>query len=124
MLNAYAGELLIVVIGGQRRAVPMERIAEVRIHYGATRIPGAPPWIHGFVERSGAPVEVFDAAQRLGIGALHLTPRSCLLFFESAAMLVEGVDRIVAADSCEEPVLDLEEFFGSAVPAVMAGGWS
>ena len=109
-------EDLIVVIAGGRRAVPMERVIQVRIHSDITRIPGAPDWIRGFVDLEGASVEVFDAARRLGCGELQLDVRSCLIFLETrdgcAAMLVDGVQGIVCGEH-GIPAIDLEMFFHS-----------
>lgn len=111
-------EILVVVIAGERRAVPMERVVEVRVHHGATFLPGAPVWVVGFVTLHGRPVEVFDAARRLGLGELRLDARSCVIFAETATgcagMLVDAVEGIVADDGAV-PVLQLDPFFGEAV---------
>lgn len=111
-------EILVVVIAGERRAVPMERVVEVRVHHGSTFLPGAPAWVRGFVTLNGQPVEVFDAAHRLGLGELRLDQRSCVIFTETAAgcaaMLVDGVEGIVMDDgsiACIEP----DDFFTEAV---------
>ena len=109
-------EFLVVVIAGERRALPMERVIQVRLHSDVTRIPGAPHWIRGFVDLDGASVEVFDAARRLGSGELQLDARSCLIFLETrngcAAMLVDGVRGIVSG-KLAIPTIDLEVFFHS-----------
>lgn len=114
-------EDLVVVIAGQRHALPMDRVVQVRIHSEITRIPGAPDWVRGFVDHDGASVEVFDAARRLGSGELQLDARSCFIFLETregcAAMLVDGVQAIVPRDQAIEsgehqlPAIDPEEFF-------------
>ena len=110
-------EVLVVVIAGEKRAVPMERVVEVRVHHGATYLPGAPAWVCGFVTLHGRPVEVFDAARRLGLGELRLDPRSCVIFAETAAgcaaMLVDGVEGIVAEDETIA-VIDFDTFFMEA----------
>jgi chemotaxis signal transduction protein len=111
-------ELLVVIIAGERRALPMERVVEVRVHCGSTFLPGAPPWVRGFVTLHGRPVEVFDAARRLGLGELRLDARSSVIFAESAAgyagMLVDGVEGIVA-DGGELAVIEPDVFFTEAV---------
>jgi chemotaxis signal transduction protein len=126
-------EALIVIVAGNRCAVPMERVIEVRVHVGATRIPGAPEWVCGIVEREGAPVEVFDAARRFGLQAV-LTERDCVVFFDDAAMLVEDVDGLIARrpaigecfvsgdlvaetiddDGTPMPMIDVDAFFGAS----------
>jgi chemotaxis signal transduction protein len=119
-------EALIVTIAGKRCAVQMERVSEVRVHAGARRIPGAPEWLCGLVERQGCAVEVVDAARRLGTGTLHVHARNCVVFIDmparprGAGMLVDAVERIVArgADASEViddgvavPLLDLDQLF-------------
>lgn len=109
-------EDLVVVIAGERHVLPMERVIQVRLYSGATRIPGAPAWIRGFVDYEGASVEVFDAARRLGCGELRLDARSCLILLDTrdgcAAMLVDGVRGIVSGELAI-PAIDLEVFFHS-----------
>lgn len=119
-------EALVVIVEGARCALPMERVREVRVFEGATRIPGAPQWVCGIVEREGAPVEVFDAARRLRrAGARAAVPppprrpetvgdRACVVFFDRAAMLVDEVDRLVPLDAIEAEctLIDIDAFFG------------
>jgi purine-binding chemotaxis protein CheW len=108
-------EALVVVIAGESRVMPMERVVQVRVHYGTTRIPGAPPWVRGFVDLEGRPVEVFDAARRLGCGELRLDDRSCVIFLETgqacAGMLVDAVQGIIS-DEGTIPAIDVDAFFG------------
>lgn len=124
-------EGLVVVIAGEYRLVPMERVVQICVHHGTTRIPGAPPWVRGFTDFEGRPVEVFDAARRLGCGKLRLDDRSCVIFVQTgeacAGMLVDAVQRIIAVDEDRHsypfedvphdnegtiPAIDLDAFFG------------
>jgi len=125
-------EALVVIVGDTRCAVPMERVIEVRVHEGARRVPGAPDWVCGIVEREGVPVEVFDAARRFGMSSS--ADRPCLLFFERAAMLVGDVDRLIERRPVDVdctmqrdlvvemiddegvglPLIDVDAFFGHA----------
>ena len=108
-------EGLVVVIAGEQRLLPMERVVQVRVHHDATRIPGAPPWVRGFTDLDGQPVEIFDAARRLGCGELRLDDRSCVIFVEigdaCAGMLVDGVQGIIEDDGAVAAI-DLDVFFG------------
>ncbi|HEX6095562.1 MAG TPA: chemotaxis protein CheW [Thermoanaerobaculia bacterium] len=111
-------EALIVVIAGEKYAVPMACVVEVRVYHRATFLPGAPEWVCGFMELHGKPVEVFDAARRLGRGELRLDACSCVIFIETtcgvAGMLIDGVEGIVADDGAV-PAIDVERFFTDAV---------
>lgn len=110
-------EALVVIVGGARCALPMERVLEVRVYGGATRVPGSAPWMCGIVEREGVPVEVIDAARRLrgeGLPGSAAAQRACVVFFDRAAMLVDDVDRLVSIEdigACE--LIDVDAFFGS-----------
>ena len=110
-------ESLVVVIAGEKYAVPMEHVVEVRVYHRATYLPGAPGWVCGFTELHGKPVEVFDAARRLGRGELRLDARSCVIFIETTAgfagMLIDGVEGIIADDGALQSI-DVEEFFMEA----------
>jgi chemotaxis signal transduction protein len=94
-----AAEALVVTIGDLRCALPMHRLVEVRVHEPVTRVPGSPEWVCGIVDRNGVPVEVFDAARRLGIPSR--AERPCLIFFEHAAMLVADVHRLIECHSAD-----------------------
>lgn len=107
-------EALIVMVGSERCAVPMERVIEVWRYDGATRIPGSREWVCGIVERAGTAVEVIDAARRIGIARDGSGAHPCLLFFTArsrwmAAMLVDDVDRLVTVrPSDRQPALSRE----------------
>lgn len=111
-------EALVVVIAGEQYGVPMERVVEVRVHHRVAFLPGAPVWIRGFVSLYNRPVEVFDAARRLGRGELRLDAHSCIVFIETArgyaGMLVDGVNGLVPAGG-PVPMIDLDPFFLEAI---------
>jgi purine-binding chemotaxis protein CheW len=113
-------EGLVVVIAGKQRLLSMERVIQVRVHHGTIRIPGAPKWVRGLADLEGRPVEVFDAARRLGYGELRLDDRSCMIFVETgqacAGILVDAVQGITENDGTV-PAIDLDAFFGLEVPA-------
>jgi purine-binding chemotaxis protein CheW len=112
-------EALVVIVAGTRCALPMERVLEVRVYEGATRVPGAPDWVRGIVDREGVPVELIDAARRLDATSATHAPdasRSCVVFFESAAVLVDDVDGLVSVDALDEycSLIDVDALFGKA----------
>lgn len=128
-----SAEALVVFVGEARCALPMERVTGVRVHTGATRIPGAPDWICGIVDQDGAPVELFDAAQRLGVASSR-GGRPCVIFFDHTAMLVDDVDRLIYCRAIDAqcslrrdlitamiddsgaalPLIDVDAFFAAA----------
>ena len=99
---AATSEVLVVVICGRRCAIPMERVAAVRLYAAETPMPGLPRCVRGVVEREGTPVHVIDTAQRLGHGRSNPAGRACIIFFEdvehcgAAALLVDEVEHIVS----------------------------
>lgn len=125
-------EALIVMVGSERCAVPMERVVEVWRYDGATRIPGSRDWVCGIVDRGGTAVEVIDAARRIGVTRVRSGTHPCLLFFTArsrwmAAMLVDDVDRLVTAQRSDlhddrapalprELVLEMLDDDGAPVP--------
>ena len=121
-------EALIVMVGRERCAVPMERVIEVWRYDGATRIPGSREWVCGIVDREGTAVEVIDAARRIGLARGDSGAHPCLLFFTArarwmAAMLVDDVDRLVTIRRMDrqpllprELVLDVLDDDGAPVP--------
>lgn len=121
-------EALIVMVGSERCAVPMERVIEVWRYDGATRIPGSREWVCGIVDREGTAVEVIDAARRIGLARGGSGAHPCLLFFTArarwmAAMLVDDVDRLVTIRRMDrqpllprELVLDVLDDEGAPVP--------
>lgn len=128
-----SAEALVVFVGEARCALPMERVTGVRVHTGATRIPGAPEWICGIVDQDGSPVELFDAAQRLGVASSR-GGRPCVIFFDRTAMLVDDVDRLIDRHATDAqytmrrdliaamiddggsalPLIDVDAFFAAA----------
>jgi len=117
-------EALVVFVGDARCALPMERVTAVRLHTGATRIPGAAEWICGIVDQDGEPVELFDAAQRLGVRAAR-GERPCVIFFDRTAMLVDDVDRLILRRAVDAPcamprelVIAMIDDDGTALPLI------
>jgi purine-binding chemotaxis protein CheW len=107
-------EALVVIVAGTRRALPMERVLEVRVYDGATRVPGAPDWIRGIIDREGVPVRVIDAARRFDAApAPSSADRSCVVFFDEAAVLVDGVDGLVPVESLDSDctLVDVDALF-------------
>ena len=106
-------DALLVIVGGTRCALPMDRVLEVRVYNGVTRVPGSLPWMCGIVEREGAPVEVFDAARRLHKRTTRRGERPCVIFFDRAAMLVDDVDHLVPLDAIGSgcTLIDIDAFF-------------
>jgi chemotaxis signal transduction protein len=116
-------EALVVIIAGRRCAVPMRSVREVRLFDHVTWVPGAPSWTRGLVDRDGTATQLIDPARRIGVVAGlddASAARPCVVFVElewrcdGGAMLVDGVDRIIALRPVDGKT-DLPERFVSAV---------
>src|SRR5260370_37748633 len=100
-------EALVVFAGARRWAVPMERVAEVRLYASETPLPAVPKCVRGLVEHNGTPVHLIDAAQRFGRQRSTPGDRTCIVFFENvngmgvAGMLVDDVEHIVPRNFVE-----------------------
>ena len=106
-------EALVIVVHGHRYAVPMERVAGVRLYVAETPMPGLPACVRGVIEHNGTPVHVVDAAQRLGRGRSKPNERACIVFFENVpacgvvALLVDEIEHVVTRNFVdgEQPFL-------------------
>ena len=59
-------EVLVVEVGGDRVAIPVEATREVLRLRGATRVPGAPAWVIGLLNVRGSVVAAGDLALLAG----------------------------------------------------------
>jgi len=53
-------EALVFALGGERYAIPVERIVEIQPLRQLTTLPGSPPWVLGIVHMGGRIIPIFD----------------------------------------------------------------
>jgi purine-binding chemotaxis protein CheW len=93
-------ELYVVFkVGETDYALPAESVLQMESFTGATRVPGAPPFVAGIVQIRGRVVPVVDMRLRFGLPAAAPT-------LDTRVVVGQRADRVVAliADSAREVV--------------------
>ena len=92
-------ELLTFRCGGQRYAVDIMSVREIRSWSQPTPLPHAPPFMRGMVNLRGSVLPVMDLAHRLGSPLTDDDPRNVIIVIQDRArvhgLLVEAVSDIV-----------------------------
>ena len=88
-------ELIVVEIQGQRFALDILSVREIRGWSAATRLPHAPGYVLGIINLRGSVLPVIDSSSRLGLGPTEPSGASVVIVAEAgervAGLLVEGV---------------------------------
>ena len=71
--------VLTFVVNEQRFGVDVLRVQEIRAWTEPTPLPHVPSWVRGVVNLRGHLVAVVDLRERLGFGALVLTPQTAMV---------------------------------------------
>ena len=105
-------ELIVVDIGGQRFAIDIMSVREIRGWSTSTHLPHAPSHVLGMVNLRGAVLPVVDFGARLGKGAREPQPSSVVIVAEVGGrlfgLLVDGVcDILTLADGMMQPTPDV-----------------
>ncbi len=101
-------ELLTFRCGGQRYAIDIMDVREIRGWSEPTPLPHAPAFLRGMVNLRGTVLPVTDLAQRLGLPATADDPRNVIIVVQSGrrvhGLLVEAVSDIVhpSADQLQD----------------------
>ena len=94
--------MVLLVVGGHRFAVPIERIREVIPARTYTPLPGSGGHVRGLINLRGRIVTVVDLGARLGLPPAADNPDHSIVIVEHrgrlVGMAVEQVARIVAVD--------------------------
>ena len=102
-------ELVIVEVKGQRFAVRIHSVREIRGWSASTRLPHAPAYVLGMMNLRGAVLPVVDFASRLGLGESTVGAASVVIVAEVgdavAGLLVDAVCDILSepADRIQAP---------------------
>jgi purine-binding chemotaxis protein CheW len=98
-------QFLSFILGGEEYAIEILRVKEIIEYDEPTRVPAMPPMVRGVVNLRGRVVPVLDLAERFGLPATSITPRSCIVMVEVAAEEGATVVGLITDAVCE--VLDL-----------------
>ena len=106
-------QYLAFVVGGEEFALPILRVVEIVAYAEPSRVPNAPPFLHGVVGVRGAVVPVIDLARVFGFTRTAIGRRSCIVLCEIAGaeqttivgLLAESVSEVadVSADAIIPP---------------------
>ncbi len=103
--NESRTQFLSFVLAGEEYAIDILRVKEIIEYDTLTRVPAMPAAVRGVINLRGRVVPVLDLAERFGLPAITLTPRSCIVMVEIAAEEGATVMGIITDAVCE--VLDL-----------------
>ena len=77
-------QYLAFVVAGEEFALPILRVVEIVAYSDPSRVPNAPPFLHGVVGVRGAVVPVIDLARVFGFERTTIGRRACIVLCEIA----------------------------------------
>ena len=100
--EAVLERMALLVVGGHRFGVAIERIREIIPARPYTPLPGSGPHVCGLINLRGRIVTVIDLGARLKLAPAHANPDHSIVIVEHrgklAGLAVEEVSRIVSVD--------------------------
>jgi purine-binding chemotaxis protein CheW len=114
-LNVKAGqELIVVEIGGQRFAIDIMSVREIRGWCASTRLPQSPAHVLGMINLRGSVLPVIDFSSRLGLGDSAPNAASVVIVAEIGdrlvGLLVEAVcDILTLGEGMLQPAPNVGE---------------
>jgi purine-binding chemotaxis protein CheW len=106
------------VVRGEEFALPILRVVEIVAYAEPSRVPNAPPFLHGVVGVRGAVVPVIDLARVFGFGETPIKRRACIVLCE-----ITGGEQSTVVGLLAESVSEVAEIAANALmppPAVGA----
>ena len=82
--------LLRMAVGGVAMAVPIDDVREILEVGRLTALPRTPDFVRGVMNLRGAVVPVIDLAARVGMPAITIGRRSCVVVVEAEPLVIEG----------------------------------
>ena len=82
--------LLRMAVGGVAMAVPIDDVREILEVGRLTALPRTPDFVRGVMNLRGAVVPVIDLAARVGMAAITIGRRSCVVVVEAEPLIIEG----------------------------------
>jgi purine-binding chemotaxis protein CheW len=130
MVDARLDEVVVVVLGGCRYALPLPAVAEVGRPPELTRVPGLPAWVAGVTNWRGRVLGVIDVRPLLAAEPVPTDRRSRLVVLTrgtmSVGLLTEGVEGTATVDpvALEPPLAHLPDTAGALLTGQVtdAGG--
>jgi chemotaxis signal transduction protein len=114
-VDARPDEVVVVVLGGCRYALPLPAVAEVGRPPALTRVPGLPGWVAGVTNWRGRVLGVVDVRALLAAEPALLDRRGRLVVLNRGAvavgLLTEGVEGTATVDTValEPPLAHLPD---------------
>jgi len=105
---------LIFTLGKETYGVPILKIQNIERKLDITPVPGTPPFVKGITNLRGKIIPVLDLKEKLGIGAVDMTAKTCIIIVnvkKDAGMHTNGV----MVDEVSN-VEDISEAFIEPVP--------
>ncbi len=78
-------QYLVFAVAREEFALPILRVVEIVAYADPSRVPNAPPFLHGVVGLRGAIVPVIDLARVFGYERTAISRRSCIVLCQIAA---------------------------------------
>jgi purine-binding chemotaxis protein CheW len=92
-------------VAGSEYALPYSDVLHMESFAGATRVPGAPPYVAGLMQVRGRVLPVIDLRVRFGLEPQALTPDSRVVVVQSGkralALLADSAREVVKIDPGE-----------------------
>ncbi len=114
---------VIVLLGEERYAIPMERIQEFIASRPLTRIPNAPAFIRGLINLRGQVLPMIDLGMKLGLPPLKDSKFDIILIVEvdgrRLGLKVSGVTELL--DIEEESIQETPDFSSRIQTAFVRG---
>jgi purine-binding chemotaxis protein CheW len=105
------------VVRGEEFALPILRVVEIVAYAEPSRVPNAPPFLHGVVGVRGAVVPVIDLARVFGFGDTPIKRRACIVLCE-----ITGGEQATVVGLLAESVSEVADVATSALlPAPTVG---
>lgn len=120
-------QALVVVVDGERFAIPLEDVIEVLPAAAAHSLPGAPDVIRGLLNVRGTPVPLLDLRTRLGRPARPADPADhvvlCRIDKRTVGIWVDHVSELTDIDTAElVPVTEVAAVDHVRGVALLPGG--
>ena len=114
-------EILVFAVEGERYGVWTEDVREVVRAVAVSRLPGAPPIVHGVIGVRGRLVPVLDLRARFGLPRKEVDPAELFVIADAAGRMVAvRADRVEGISWLEEGMMEAPDV-GDASSGLVSG---